>query len=258
MNKQGPTGIEWTDYTWNVIGGCKHACRWVMPDGTTAVCYAESVAQGVASAAYPQGFAHHYWHPARLEEPLRLKEPAKIFLDSMSDIMGAWVPDEQIRAVLDVVRRADWHTFQLLTKNAPRLLKFKGEFPPNLWVGVSMPPTQMFGRTLTQEQQSAMLRKSLGVLAELEFWCRTRWMSFEPLSWDVTLDVCANWPIEWAVIGAASRGNQYYQPDAGWTGRLLISLSDEDIPVFFKGNLKWSPWRQEFPVQAKLTQGRLL
>jgi hypothetical protein len=70
--------------------------------------------------------------------------------------------------LLDVVRRADWHHFQLLTKNAPRLLKFKDELPSNLWVGVSMPPTFMFGNRLRDSQQNAMFAKSLDVLAELE------------------------------------------------------------------------------------------
>src|SRR5687768_11051635 len=102
MNKQGQIvngkvvgGIEWTKtilpdgterqgYTWNPVAGCKHACRWTMPDGSVAVCYAETVAEKVAGSAYPHGFSHHYWHPKRLNEPLGLKEPAKIFMDSMS------------------------------------------------------------------------------------------------------------------------------------------------------------------------------
>jgi protein gp37 len=168
MNKQGANGIEWTQYTWNPVAGCKHACRWEMPDGSTTQCYAETVAEGIARGAYPDGFQAHYWKPNKLNEPLKVTEPSRIFLDSMSDLMGHWVPDEQIRAVFDVVRRADWHHFQLLTKNAPRLLKFKDELPSNLWVGVSMPPTFMFGNRLRDSQQNAMFAKSLDVLAELE------------------------------------------------------------------------------------------
>lgn len=253
MNKQGPNGIEWTDYTWNPVGGCPHGCRWTMPDGEVAVCYAETVAEGVASASYPQGFAHHYWHPERLDEPLKLKEPSKIFLDSMSDLMGAWVPNEQIRAVLDVARRADWHQFQLLTKNAPRLLKFKDEFPPNLWVGVSMPPSVMFGKELDYNQQCRMLASSLARLEELHG--VIRWMSFEPLSFGV-LSILRNFdrPIDWAVIGAASRGKQYYQPKQFHVEELLDWLDRRQIPVFFKGNLDWSPWREEFPLISKMQQ----
>jgi protein gp37 len=72
-------GIEWTDATWNVIRGCPQKCKWVMPNGKIAKCYAETCAEGVASRAYPNGFEFHYWHPERLEEPLKEKEPLKIF-----------------------------------------------------------------------------------------------------------------------------------------------------------------------------------
>ncbi len=256
MNKQGPNGIEWTQYTWNPVGGCKHGCRWQMPDGTTAVCYAETVAEGLARASYPQGFAHHYWHPDKLDEPLKLKDPARIFLDSMSDLMGTWVPDEQILAVLDIVRRADWHTFQLLTKNAPRLLKFKDKFPPNLWVGASLPPGTMFGKPLTLGQRVKMYCRIVDVLDELQV--PVTWMSFEPLSWDVT-SYYGLPLIQWAVIGAASRGRDYFQPEQQWVEHLLDELDDIGSAVFFKGNLKWTPWRAEFPAQeAKQQQMRLL
>lgn len=126
MSKQkrnGGRGIEWTDYTWNPVAGCKFGCAWEMPDGQRAQCYAKSVAEGLARAAYPGGFEKVYWRPNILDQPLRLNEPSKIFLDSMSDLMGAWVSDERIRAVFDVCRRAYWHDFQLLTKNPARLLK---------------------------------------------------------------------------------------------------------------------------------------
>ena len=78
--------IEWTDYTWNPISGCQHGCRWHMPDGSTAICYAESVANSIAESAYPQGFEHHYWKPNLLTEPLSVKEPSRIFVGSMADV----------------------------------------------------------------------------------------------------------------------------------------------------------------------------
>lgn len=248
MNKQaksnGGRGIEWTDYTWNPVGGCKHECRWEMPDGSIAKCYAEDTANGVAQAAYPQGFDTHYWHPEILEDPLSLKKPSKIFLDSMSDLMGAWVPDEQIRSVLDVCARAPWHTFQLLTKNAPRLLRF--EFPKNVWVGVSSPPDFMFGHRLNQRQQAGMLDRALKILCKVK--ARITWMSFEPLSWNVSTVLEDYWrPIDWAVIGAASNGPRYFQPDSVHVQQLLNLLDHDMIKVFFKGNLVWSPRREEFP-----------
>lgn len=255
MNKQIKTkndkttgrGIEWTDYTWNPIGGCHHGCRWLMPDGSTAICYAETVANKFTKA-YPDGFEAHYWRPKKLDDPIKQKKPSKIFLDSMSDLMGAWVPDDQIQQVLDVCRKAHWHTFQLLTKNAPRLLKF--DFPDNVWVGASSPPDVMFGKSLDRNQQEKMLIRTLDVLGQVD--TPVRWMSFEPLSWDVSSIVIDSPPLQWAVIGAATNGAKVYQPDPDHVANLLHTFDSFGVPVFFKGNLRGnegirSGWREFFP-----------
>jgi protein gp37 len=249
VNKQqkanGSRGIEWTDYTWNAVGGCKHQCRWTMPDGTIAECYAETVANKF-TRAYPHGFEHHYWRPHKLNEPGSVKQPAKVFIDSMSDLMGHWVTSEQIEAVLDTCRQVSQHTYQLLTKNAPRLLQF--DFPPNVWVGVSSPPDFMHDHQLDQPQQARMLRRSLDVLDQVN--APVTWMSFEPLSWDVAPIVAEySGALRWAVIGAASNGPRKYQPKADHVAALLDVLDEQGVPVFFKGNLKWSPHREDWPTK---------
>jgi len=247
-------GIEWTDFTWNPIGGCQHGCRWEMPDGTIAECYAETTAEGIARNAYPKGFEHHYWRPHKLNDPLKEKTPSKIFIGSMADIMGTWVTDDQIKAILDTCDKAHWHEFQLLTKNAPRLLRF--EFPKNVWLGVSSPPTYMFGKQLTREQQDRMIHRQLDVFDDI-IWKDNyvTWMSIEPLSFDITATI-RDWldksctivlPLEWAVIGAASRGKKYYQPEPQWVENILDLLELQNIPPFFKGNLDWLPWLEGFP-----------
>jgi protein gp37 len=268
MNRQGKLvktngvvkvagGIEWTKsvlpdgnercgYSWNVVAGCHHGCQWQMPDGTVAGCYARGVAEGLASRAYPDGFDHHYWHPERLHEPLFVRTPSRVFLDSVSDLMGHWVEDSQIEMVLDIVRTASWHTFQLLTKNPARLLKFRDKFPPNLWVGASMPPDFMWGGRLPPAVQERMLCKALRVLSLIPG--RTTFMSFEPLSWDVA-GVVREYPgaINWAIVGAATNGAKAYQPERAHVERLLAVLDGWQVPVFFKGNLEWETWREEFP-----------
>ncbi len=91
-------GIEWTNYTHNPVQGCFHACQWRMPDGAIANCYAEDVADKVAQSAYPHGFEHHYFNPDKLTEPMRIKTPSRVFVGSMADNLGHWVPDEQVQA----------------------------------------------------------------------------------------------------------------------------------------------------------------
>lgn len=248
MNKQqkgNSRGIEWCDYTWNPVRGCQHGCRWVMPDGTVAECYAETIAERVAQKAYEHGFEHHYWNPHVLNEPLKLKIPARIFLDSMSDLMGHWVPAEEVEQVLDVCRQAHWHTFQLLTKNAPRLKEFK--FPPNVWVGVSAPPSIMFGRKLSFTQQKRMVQRQLDILDNIDV--PVRWMSIEPLSFNIA-PLLEGHNLQWAVIGAATSGRRAYQPEPEWVQNVLDVLDAQDTQVFFKGNLEWHEWREKFPLDT--------
>ena len=148
-------------------------------------------------------------------------------------------------------RQADWHTFQLLTKNAPRLLDF--DFPDNVWVGASSPPDFMWGNPLDSNQQARMLDKTLKTLAQVK--APVRWMSFEPLSWDISQIVADNEPLQWAVIGAATNGPKVYQPDPAHVTKLLKVLDAQKVPVFFKGNI-WGnsaidEWREYFPGYEK-------
>lgn len=259
MNKQKKgAGIEWCSvwgrpgYTWNPVGGCLHDCQWTMPDGTIAECYAKTVAERVARAAYPQGFEHHYFNAARLAEPLKVKQPAGIFLDSMSDLMGHWTPTDQIEQVLDVCRRTPQHVYFLLTKNAPRLLRF--DIPDNVWVGVSSPPDSIWGKPLSLSQKVAYLDRALDVLRTLAAQGVVTWMSFEPLTMPVSCSLSATpYALSWAVIGAASKGKQYIAPDEAKVKAAVAELDYQRVPVFFKGNMKCLPWavqnwRQEFPA----------
>lgn len=233
--------------TVNPVGGCLHRCQWIMPNGAIAECYAKAVAEGVASAAYPEGFEHHYWHPERLKEPFKVKQPMRIFWDSMSDLFGHWVPDEQIQAVLDMACEASWHTFQSLTKNPGRMLRF--DLPENVWAGASIPPDFMWGKRLSQGQKNHMMYKALETLEILSDQGQpVTWMSFEPLSWDMAA-IVDQYPgaFNWAVIGAASNGKTKYQPDPVHARRLIEELDSQGIPVFFKGNFEWEPRREEFP-----------
>jgi protein gp37 len=261
MNKQPPPkGIEWTrvkrvingiltempGYTWNPTGGCFHGCTWEMPDGSITECYAKTIAERLATRAYDKGFEHHYWRPHELTAPLKVKDPAGIFVGSMADLFGHWVPEEQINQVIDIMRKAHWHTFQTLSKYPVRLSEFN-PFPANVWVGVSIPAGHQMKQQGAARALVAYLRQMENIQASVRF------MSIEPLWFDVA-PVFDKWledhdslPFEWVIIGAASNGPKIYQPQETWTQSLLDVLDTQNIPVFFKGNLDWSPRREVFP-----------
>ena len=128
--------IEWTEATWNPVTGCHK----VSPG--CAHCYAETFAErwrGVPDHPYEQGFDLKLW-PQRLVVPLRWRRPRTIFVNSMSDLFHDDVPDHFIRDVFDVMRQADWHIFQILTKRDGRLAQLGAEltWPANVWMGVSI------------------------------------------------------------------------------------------------------------------------
>jgi len=227
-----------------------------MPDGTRAECYAKVLAeQGVAKSAYPHGFEHHYWREGRLGEMRRRKIPSLIFIDSMSDLFGHWVPDEHIRIVLDEVKNSPQHICQALTKNAPRILEYLEILPDNLWVGVSSPPDEIWGNPLSQNQQAKMLGRQLAILSAV----RTSrpdiitWMSVEPLSWDSSISTTMDYYVEMDADEVAADLWAQHQPelqrenddlgtslgttrqtedqaiDDGFEGSGSISLSDNDF-----------------------------
>jgi protein gp37 len=262
MNEQKPPkGIEWTrirhldgtirrGFTWNPIAGCLHDCEWNIA-GQRAECYAKTIAEKF-TAAYPEGFATYYWHEKRLREPLALAEPAGIFPDSMSDLFANWVHHEHLSLILDVMRQAHWHIFQSLTKNTVGY-KNVDNLPLNLWLGISSPPDHMFKKELSDRQKQAYLHTALKTLQNLAQQGYVTWMSFEPLSQDWA-DIVSQYPgaIQWAVIGAASNGRTYYPPEEQHVRNLLDVLNIEQVPVFYKGNMKSLPyarqnWRVEFP-----------
>ena len=270
MNKQGSKanpagGIEWTHifgpgtgYTANPVRGCQHQCRWKMPDGKVATCYAEAQRDRLNGAG---AFQNVTFHPEVLAAIRKHQQPAGIFIDSMSDLFGQVVPDKWIESVFGTMVDCPQHIFFSLTKNPTRL---RGHFSPgnqffpyprNLCLGVSMPPTFMFGHELTLAQQRKWFDKALDCLTQCD--ATVRWVSLEPLSWDCS-DILAKYKdkLHWAVIGAASDGNRTHQPDPTVLNNTLAAL--DGLPVFFKGNLfdsfyttgQTTPitgWRQEFP-----------
>ena len=181
--------IEWTDATWNPVRGCTK----ITPGCDH--CYAETFAErfrGVKGHPYEQGFDLRLV-PEKLAEPLRWKTPKMIFVNSMSDLFHKDVPDDYVEAVGRVMERANWHTYQVLTKRSSRLrnmLQTRLQFAaglPNVWWGVSV-EDQAHGLVRIKHLQQAP--------------AAVRFLSIEPLLEDlgeINLE-----GIHWVIVGGES------------------------------------------------------
>src|SRR5713101_7342193 len=130
------SAIEWTDATWNPVTGCTE----ISPGCDH--CYARTFSvrfRGVPGHPCEQGFDLRLWD-ARLELPLRWRQPRMIFVNSMSDLFHEAIPEEFIRRVFQTMVDADWHIFQVLTKRPRRMAKLAPSlpWPSNVWAGTSV------------------------------------------------------------------------------------------------------------------------
>lgn len=207
------SSIEWTESTWNPVTGCTKVspgCKH---------CYAERMAKRLKAMGQPNyanGFSLTL-HEHALELPLKWKKPQRIFVNSMSDLFHMDVPARFIQKALDVMRRAHWHEFQVLTKRSERLLAMSSSiaWPDNVWMGVSV------------ESQDYVFRiKDLrGTGAKIKF------ISFEPLLGRLTeLDLRG---IDWAIVGGES-GPGARPMEKKWVLDIKAQCKKSDVPFFFK------------------------
>jgi protein gp37 len=207
------SAIEWTEATWNPVTGCDK----VSPG--CAHCYAETFAErwrGIPGHPYEQGFDLRLW-PNRLEQPLRWRRPRTIFVNSMSDLFHERIPEEFVREVFEVMLRADWHVFQILTKRHERLAELADAlpWPPNVWMGVSIENRRFVHRADYLRQVPAAVR----------------FISAEPLLGPLEgLDLTG---IDWLIAGGES-GPRHRPVRPEWVRALRDRCLDERIAFFFK------------------------
>jgi protein gp37 len=210
--------IEWTEATWNPVRGC------VKVSPGCKHCYAETFAErfrGVAGHPYEQGFTPRLV-PHKLLEPVRWSAPKMVFVNSMSDLFQDAVPDEYVEAVATVMLRANWHTYQVLTKRAERmqrLLKTKireAARAEHIWWGVSV-EDKKFGLPRVDSLRQAP--------------AKVRFLSIEPLLEDLgDLDLRG---IHWVIVGGESgRGARPMKP--AWVTSIRRQCAQADVPFFFK------------------------
>lgn len=273
------TRIDWCDSTWNPVTGCKGGCDY---------CYARSIANRfggwttggvkttqnffrdppvldsplllerksgkVVKAPYPFAFTPTF-HRYRLEEPLKKRKGQNIFVGSMADLFGRWVPTKWIVEVLDICREAPQHNYLFLTKFPERYVELDHlallPHEENFW----------YGATITNAKQMKRAADSIGQLRQEV----RSFFSMEPLMEDVARSEA--WEMayngayaNWIIIGAMTGpGSESQQPCREWVERIVDDVKNElspfyPIPVFMKGNLRKVWGRdliQEFPEKLE-------
>lgn len=207
------SSIEWTQSTWNPVTGCTH-----MSPGCKH-CYAERMAkrlQAMGLHAYRNAF-HVTTQPQALGLPLKWRKPQLIFVNSMSDLFHQHVPDEFIFEVVDVMRKAHWHTFQVLTKRADRLERIskKIEWPDNVWVGVSVETKDYYSRIDHLRNIKASVR----------------FLSLEPLLGPLPKMNLKG--IHWVILGGES-GPGARPMEESWVTSVRDQCIKAKVPFFFK------------------------
>ncbi len=267
------TRIEWCDFTWNPVTGCLHGCDY---------CYARRIAERFGGcvvhkatdtdivevdgktvftstkmleinepmlkadgriAPYPIGFKPTF-HRYRLEEPKRKTKHINIFVSSMGDLFGDWIPDEWIEDVYMACQRACQHTYMFLTKNPKRysqIYRSELDFRINMW----------FGTTVTDEDsfinRGADLYQNTGLSRKYR---AKRFLSIEPLLGPInewTLYHCLH-HVDWVIIGGQT-GPGAVPPNPEWVQNIIDQCRDAGVPVFLKNNLNWPEKIQEWPEE---------
>lgn len=251
------TKIDWCDSSWNPVTGCLHGCKY---------CYARNIAHRFSGGgenwnddetivlnermydedegkamAYPYGFKPTF-HRYKLDEYAN-KTGRNIFVCSMADLFGDWVPDSWIREVFEACKKAPQHNYLFLTKNPERYTKHGVPTAKNMWYGTSITNSVEIGK-----------------FNYLPAFCNT-FLSIEPILEDLSPEI---WNIaflqaNWFIIGAETgRRENKVVPERKWIEDIVNECRKNGKPVFMKSSLAtiWKePLIQEFPDGLKKTGG---
>lgn len=222
--------IEWTESTWNPVTGCTKnspGCKH---------CYAERMAKRLKAMGqrnYANGF-HLTLHDHALELPLAWKTPQMIFVNSMSDLFHEDIPIRFIQKVFDVMNRANWHTYQILTKRSGRLLELNKRLPwaANIWMGVSVENQDCTFRIDHLRQTGA----------------KVKFLSLEPLLGHISNLSLKH--IDWVIAGGESGpGARTMYPE--WVLDIRDQCVASKVPFFFK---QWGGFNKK--KRGRILEGR--
>jgi protein gp37 len=228
------TNIEWTDTVWNPVSGCTKVSQGCKH------CYAERLWPKVEGArvkregGLARAFTDVQTHPLRLNTLTYWQRPRRVFVNSMSDLFHEAVPNDFLKKVWDVMRRAPQHQFQILTKRPQRMHDWANRIGPlpNIWLGVSVED---------QETVNERLPWLLGTMANVRF------ISYEPalgpvdlFSIDGPIDLQDGEPspLHWVIAGGES-GPDARSPQPAWFCSVRDQCVSSGVPFFFK---QWGNW----------------
>lgn len=205
--------IAWTNRTWNPTHGCSRVsegCRY---------CYAEQLSRARGWTAKPWTANHAadnvLLKPHKLDEPRKLKEPSRIFVNSMSDLFHEQVPEAYLRRIWDVMLACPQHTFQILTKRPERAAAWEGPWPSHIWMGTSVEGPRAAARIDVLRRCAAQVR----------------FLSCEPLL--APLSEVYLTGIHWLIAGGES--GQHFRPmDHAWARALRDACVRQQVAFFFK------------------------
>jgi protein gp37 len=218
------TSIEWTDTTWNPVAGCS-----IVSPGCSN-CYAMRMAarlEAMGSSKYVgltrRSGGRAVWtgkirlDPGSLDAPMKWTRPRRVFVNSMSDLFHPDVPLDFIKQIWAAMKRANAHTFQILTKRPDRmaLLSKKLETLPNVWLGTSVEDADRISRLDDLRSTRAAIR----------------FVSFEPLLSSVARADLKG--IDWAIVGGES-GPRARTMEPQWVEQIRVICRRSGTAFFFK------------------------
>lgn len=246
MNK---TKIDWCDSTWNPVTGCQHGCEYCYARGIATrfsrnalsvnhVLNEPFVAKGKVQP-YPFGFVPTF-HLYRLNDYIA-KKGRNIFVCSMADLFGRWVPDSWLDEIFEVCEKTEQHNYLFLTKNVERYCKYGVPMLDNMWYGTS----------ITRESEMCLFN-------QLPAFCNT-FVSIEPILEDLKPEKhnVMFRQVKWVIIGAETgRRKNKVVPERKWIEDIVNECRNAyyPVPVFMKSSLAdiWGePLIQEFPKELK-------
>jgi protein gp37 len=208
------SAIQWTDATWNPSTGCSK----VSPGCKN--CYAERLAgrlKMMGNPKYKKGFKFTL-HEDALDIPLKWNRPRKIFVNSMSDLFHESMKDDFLEKCFEVMTKANWHVYQILTKRPEKMLSFTkryGKIPDHIWLGTSV--------------ELALYKDRIDILRNVP--AKVKFVSFEPLLGPLgELDLAG---ISWAIAGGES-GPSFRKVEADWIREIRKQCKKQGVAFFFK------------------------